>query len=119
MAERKSGPVKPPVIDLKARDATETGVPKPAETASAAGGEPHAPTEEGKPRNSERGASPHALAATSIAATERGASPHPPASPVPPPHEGEGVPTAPAVEGVPTDGSAPGSEGTTTESAAA
>jgi hypothetical protein len=30
MAERKSGPVKPPVIDLKARDATETPAEQPA-----------------------------------------------------------------------------------------
>src|SRR5687767_1620869 len=66
MAERKSGPVKPPVIDLKAR-------------------EPAAPS-------------------------ARGASPHPPATPVPPPHEGEGVRT---------ESSGAGPEGTTTESAAA
>src|SRR5687768_5816093 len=79
MAERKSGPVKPPVIDLKARESGATG---------AARGAPHPQTD---------------------AASERGASPHPPASPVPPPHEGEGVRT---------DSPATGAESTTTEGAA-
>lgn len=62
MAERKSGPVKPPVIDLKARETTDASAETPEAPAAAEPAEAAAP----KPKSS-RGAKPVTEAAPPVA----------------------------------------------------
>ena len=93
MAERKSGPVKPPVIDLKAREATET--PEEQDTA---------PTTDATPRRKSASARRGARSRQSAAPTE---SPKPADSAAPKDVEPSADSAASATSGAPDSTSAP------------
>lgn len=79
MAERKSGPVKPPVIDLKAREASE-----PAASDVSAGADEVPERKTGSPRRGARARTEGTPAPTATAATEPGETAAPTATPAEP-----------------------------------